>query len=244
MKTKKSVYKRSLRQLQIELVSLQRHIISHDLRVLVLFEGRDASGKDGVIKAISEHLSPRETRVVALGKPNERENHSWYFQRYVAHLPADGEMVLFNRSWYNRAGVEKVMGFCTDEEYETFMRTVDDFEHLLIKSGITLLKYYLDIDRAEQSRRLAARRKDPLTQWKISPIDRTALKHFKAYSKARDAMFERTHSDAAPWTIVDANDKETARLNVIRDILRRVPCSRKSKHLQKPDPQILYRYKP
>jgi polyphosphate kinase len=242
MKAKKSAYKHALRQLQIELVELQRHIINHGLRVLILFEGRDASGKDGLIKVISEHLSPRETRVVALGKPTEREQLSWYFQRYVAHLPVDGEMVLFNRSWYNRAGVEKVMGFCTDAEYETFMRTVDDFERLLINSGVILLKYYLDISRAEQTRRLAARRKDPLTQWKISPIDRSALKHWKDYSAARDAMFMRTHSDLTPWTIVKTDDKEVARLNVIRDILRRVHHPEKKQRARKPDGSVVYQF--
>jgi polyphosphate kinase 2 len=242
MKTKKNGYKQSLRKLQIELVALQRHIIRHDLRVLILFEGRDASGKDGLIKAISEHLSPRETRVVALGKPTERENRSWYFERHVAHLPADGEMVLFNRSWYNRAGVEKVMGFCTAEEYETFMHTVNDFEHLLIRSGTILLKYYLDISRTEQKQRLADRRRSPLTQWKISPIDRTALKHWKDYSEARDEMFARTHTEIAPWIVVKTDDKEVARLNVIRDILRRVKHTDTKKRLEKPDRNIVYPY--
>ena len=154
----KDDYKDELKFLQIELVKLQRHIIKHDLKIVILFEGRDAAGKDGTIKRITEHLSPRETRVVALGKPSDRDTHSWYFQRYVAHLPAAGEMVLFNRSWYNRAGVEKVMGFCTDEEYENFMRGVLPFEHLLVASGVQLQKYYLDITRDEQAERLEDRR--------------------------------------------------------------------------------------
>lgn len=242
MKRKKTEYKKALRALQIELVTMQRHIIRNNSRVLVLFEGRDASGKDGLIKVISEHLSPRETRVVALGKPTERETHSWYFQRYVAQLPADGEMVLFNRSWYNRAGVEKVMGFCTPAEYENFMLTVNDFEHLLIKSGITLLKYYLDISREEQRKRLAERREDPLTQWKISPIDRSALKHWKDYSAARDEMFTRTHTGIAPWIIVKTDDKQTARLNVIRDILQRVDHVNQNKSGGELDRRVVYPY--
>jgi polyphosphate kinase 2 len=244
VKSKKADYKHNLRKLQVDLVRLQSHIIKCDLRVLILFEGRDASGKDGMIKAITEHLSPRETRVVALGKPTERENHSWYFERHVAHLPADGEMALFNRSWYNRAGVEKVMGFCSATEYENFMLTVNDFEHLLIKSGIIVLKYYLDISRNEQRKRLAERRKDPLTQWKISPIDRTALKHWKDYSKARDEMFVRTHTAVAPWIIVKTDDKETGRLNVIRDILRRVDFPDRKGQLEKPDRSVVCLYEP
>ena len=242
MKTKKADYKEQLKALQIELVKLQRHIISHNSRVLILLEGRDASGKDGLIKRITQHLSPRDTRVVALGKPTDLENRAWYFERYVAHLPVDGEMVLFNRSWYNRAGVEKVMGFCTADECETFMNTVNDFEHLLIKSGVVLLKYYLDISRTEQSKRLAERRKDPLTQWKISPIDKTAIKHWKDYSLARDEMFMRTHTEVSPWSIVKTDNKETARLNVIRDILRRVENPHFNKKLEAPDPAILYLY--
>src|SRR3970040_2708425 len=171
MKPSKSEYKKELRHLQIELVKLQRHLISHNHRILIIFEGRDASGKDGVIKRITQHLSPRETRVVALGKPTERENKAWYFQRYVSHLPVEAEMVLFNRSWYNRAGVERVMGYSTEEEYAAFMNTVNDFEDLLIRSGLNLMKYYLDISREEEKQRLTDRRKDPLKQWKISPVD-------------------------------------------------------------------------
>ena len=242
MKISKAGYKKELQKLQVELVKLQRHIISNNARILILFEGRDASGKDGLIKRITEHLSPRETRVVALGKPTELENHSWYFERYVSHLPADGEMVLFNRSWYNRAGVEKVMGFCTEDEYETFMQTVNDFEHLLIKSGVVLVKYYLDISRSEQSKRLAERRKDPLTQWKISPIDATAIKHWKDYSVARDEMFTRTHSADSPWIVVKTDNKEEARLNVIRDMLHRIESPEKKKHLEHPDRNIVYLY--
>src|SRR3546814_328834 len=167
-------------------------------------EGRDGAGKDGTIKRITEHMSPRETRVVALGKPSDREQTEWYFQRHVTHLPAGGEFVLFNRSWYNRAGVERVMGFCTEAEYESFMTNVPLFEDLLVRSGIRLLKYYLDIDRDEQKKRLALRERDPLKQWKISPIAKVALKHWKAYSRARDAMLSRSHSAA---------DRKSTRLN-------------------------------
>lgn len=239
----KQKYKKQLRQLQIELVKLQRHIIGHDHRILIIFEGRDASGKDGVIKRITQHLSPRETRVVALGKPTERENRAWYFQRHVSHLPVENEMVLFNRSWYNRAGVEKVMGYCTDAEYELFMKSVNDFENLLIRSGLNLLKYYLDISYDEQKKRLAARRKDPLKQWKISPVDEEALKHWDDYSQARNAMFERTSTKTSPWVVVKADHKKLAHLNVIRDILSRIECPGKDEHLCHPDQNIIFKYK-
>jgi len=170
-------YKDTLRTLQIELVKIQKHVIKHGHKVLVIFEGRDASGKDGAIRRITQHLSPREIRVVALGKPSDKDRVSWYFQRYAPHLPAAQELVLFNRSWYNRAGVERVMGFCTDAEYESFLTDVIPFEHMLIGAGIQIMKYYLDISKKEQKRRLHDRRHDPLKQWKTSPIDEVALKH-------------------------------------------------------------------
>lgn len=229
-------YKSQLRSLQIELVKLQNHLIAHDKRVLVLFEGRDASGKDGIIKRITEHLSPRETRVVALGKPSDRDRASWYYQRYVPHLPAGGEMVLFNRSWYNRAGVERVMGFCTDDELEAFFETVNEFEALLVRDGITLIKYYLDISKDSQTKRLQDRRDDPLKQWKISPIDAKALELWDAYSEARDDMLVRSHSTHAPWHIVDADKKRPARLSVIADILRRFDIKRDDAVIDKCDP--------
>ncbi len=235
-------YKKSLRTLQVELVKLQRHFIGCDDRILVLLEGRDASGKDGTIKRIVQHLSPRETRVVALGTPSDRERTGWYFQRFVPYLPLAREFVLFNRSWYNRAGVERVMGFCTDDEYEEFMQTVQGFEHMLIKSGITLLKYYLDISRAEQKKRLKARRTDPLKQWKISPIDEKALKRWKAYSAARNAMLERTHNPVSPWTIVRADDKRAARLNLIRDLLSRVHYEGKNAGALVAEPTNVFAY--
>ncbi|APZ42430.1 polyphosphate kinase 2 [Acidihalobacter ferrooxydans] len=238
----KKDYKHELLALQIELVKLQKHIIAHGDRILVLFEGRDSGGKDGTIKRIVQHLSPRETRVVALGKPSERDRTSWYFQRYVPHLPAAEEMVLFNRSWYNRAGVERVMGFCTDAEYEEFMETVPAFEQMLIRSGIHLIKYYLDISKDEQKKRLAARRKDPLKQWKMSPIDAVAQKHWRDYSEARDAMFARTHSALAPWTIARADDKKLTRLSIIKDLLNRLDYADKDHELIRPNPDVVFPY--
>jgi polyphosphate kinase len=237
----KMSYADQLRDLQIELVRLQRHLIKRGEKLLILLEGRDAAGKDGTIKVILEHLSPRESRVVALGKPSDREVTQWYFQRYVPHLPAGGDFVLFNRSWYNRAGVERVMGFCSDEEYRNFLRDVPVFEEMLVHSGIHLFKYYLDIDRAEQKSRLDARRKDPLKQWKVSPIDEAALKHWKDYSKARDTMLAKTSSSASPWTVVSANDKKIARLNLVRDLLSRVDYKDKGKAVKPvPDRAIVF----
>lgn len=236
-----SEYKKQLRELQIRLVDFERRIIKNGEKVLVIFEGRDGSGKDGTIKRITEHLSPREIRIVALGKPTEREATQWYFERYVPHLPAAQEMVFFNRSWYNRAGVERVMGFCTHEEYEVFMETVPTFEQMLMRSGIKLIKYYLDITKDEQKERLEARREDPLKQWKISPIDDEAIKHWDDYSKARNDMFERTSAPNNPWVVVKANDKNEARLNVIRDILTRIDPKHEGEH---PDPRIIFEAQP
>jgi polyphosphate kinase 2 len=233
-------YRDALKRLQIELVKLQRHIIKFDHRLLVIIEGRDAAGKDGVIKRITEHLSPRETRVVALSKPSDHDTRSWYFQRYVPHLPSSQEMVLMNRSWYNRAGVERVMGFCTNDDYEEFMAMVLPFEHMLAKSGIQVLKYYLDITKDEQQRRLKDRRRDPLKQWKISPIDSVALEHWDDYSAARDAMLERTHNEVTPWYVVKADDKKRARLNLIRHLLSRVDCPDKDEHAAKPDGDVVF----
>ena len=233
------VYKHELYELQVELVKLQKDIIANNRRVLVLFEGRDAAGKDGTIKRIVQHLSPRETRVVALGKPSDRETTEWYFQRYTEHLPAAAEMVLFNRSWYNRAGVERVMGFCTDTDYERFMEQVPYYENLLIGSGIHFIKYYLDISKKEQKARMKERRENPLKQWKISPIDEVAVKHWDDYSKARDAMLTGTHSEWAPWTVVDANKKRLLRINVIRDLLSRIDYEGKNGKRIEPDPDIV-----
>jgi len=218
----KDDYKDQLYGLQIGLVALQRQLIEEDRRLLVIFEGRDSAGKDGAIKRIVEHQSPRETRVVALGKPSERDRSSWYFQRWIPHLPAAGEFVLFNRSWYNRAGVEQVMGFCSQIEYTRFISDVGRFESLLSDDGIVVLKYYLDISRTEQAARLEDRRTNPLKQWKVSPVDAVALDKFDAYTDARDAMLAAT-GDPVPWRVVRADDKRRARLEIIRDILASVP---------------------
>ena len=238
----KKSYKGSLHKLQIELVKLQRHFIECNHKILIILEGRDASGKDGTIKRIVQHLSPRETRVVALGKPSDRDLTSWYFQRYVPYLPAAQELVLFNRSWYNRAGVERVMGFCTEAEHEEFMGSVSDFENMLIRSGIKLLKYYLDISKAEQKKRLKDRKEDPLKQWKSSPIDDQALKYWKEDSVARNEMLARTHNPVAPGTLVRANNKHLARLNIIKDVLTRLHDTDKDKRLIRPDPKIILAY--
>jgi len=238
----KKIYKDTLLKLQIELVKLQRHFIKCNDKILIILEGRDASGKDGTIKRIVQHLSPRETRVVALGKPSDRDRSSWYFQCYVAHLPAAQELVLFNRSWYNRAGVERVMGFCTEAEHEEFMGSVSNFENMLVRSGVRLFKYYLDISKAEQTRRLKDRKTDPLKQWKVSPIDDQAIKHWKAYSLARNEMLARSHNPTAPWTLVRANDKYLARLNIIKDLLGRLHYADKDERLIQPDSQIVFPY--
>lgn len=235
-------YKAELKTLQIELTRLQRHIIQNNHKILVIFEGRDASGKDGVIKRITRHMSPREVRVVALGKPTLSETQSWYYQRYVDKLPSTAEMVLFNRSWYNRAGVEKVMGYCTEEEHKTFFETVNDFESLLIRSGIDVLKYYLDISKDEQIERLAERKTSPLTQWKTSPVDAIAVEKWDEYSRARNEMLRLTHTNIAPWAVVKANNKKAARLNIIRDLLNRVNCPRTDEHCSLPDAEIVSLY--
>lgn len=238
----RKAYKDSLHKLQVELVKLQRHFISCNDKILINFEGRDAAGKDGAIKCIVQHLSPRETRVVALGKPSDRDRTSWYFQRYVSYLPAAQELVLFNRSWYNRAGVERVMGFCSEDEHEDFMGSVLEFEHMLVRSGIRLLKYYLDISKPGQKRRLEERKRDPLTQWKVSTLDNVALKKWKQYSLARDEMLARTHNAIAPWTIVRADDKQLARLNIIKDMLSRLHYTGKDERLLHLDARIVFTY--
>ena len=238
----KKAYKNNLHKLQIELVKLQRHFIQCDDKILIIFEGRDAAGKDGTIKRIVQHLSPRETRVVALGKPSDRDRGSWYFQRYVAHLPAAQELVLFNRSWYNRAGVERVMGFCSDAEYDEFMGSVLAFEHMLVRSGIKLFKYYLDISKGEQKRRVHDRKVDPLTRWKSSSLDDQAIKKWAQYSRARNEMLAHSHNPVTPWTIVRADDKQLARLNVIKDLLSRLCYAEKNEPLLLPDAQIVMNF--
>jgi len=240
----KKTYEAELYNLQVELVKLQKHIIKHNEKIVVLFEGRDAAGKDGTIKRIVEHLSPREVRVIALGKPSDRDINSWYFQRYVHYLPSAQEMTLFNRSWYNRAGVERVMGFCTKAETEMFLEDAPVFENLLIHSGMKLFKYYLDISKDEQKKRLKARSQDPLTQWKSSPIDGAALKEWDDYSEARNMMLARTHTKTAPWHIVWAGDKQRARLNVIRDMLCQIEYKDKQAPIEPPDLEIVFAYTP
>lgn len=235
---KRKAYKDALLKAQINLVDLQRHVIAKDKRLLVIFEGRDASGKDGTIKRIMAHQSPRETRVVALGKPTERDRSSWYFQRYVEHLPANSEIALFNRSWYNRAGVEKVMGFCTDRQYEAFLADVGSFEQILVDDGLILLKYYLDVSKPEQAARLEDRRQNPLKTWKISPIDAVALEKWDAYSAARDRMLAST-GDQQTWRVVRADKKRVLRLAVIWDILRSIECGGYTHEVPPRDPDIL-----
>jgi polyphosphate kinase 2 len=216
-------YERELRGLQVELVKLQEWIRHQKLRVVVLFEGRDAAGKGGSIKRITESLNPRICRVVALGTPTERETTQWYFQRYVAHLPAAGEMVLFDRSWYNRAGVEHVMGFCTEHQYQEFMQSCPEFERMLIRSGIILLKYWFSVSDAEQERRFQDRMNKPTKRWKLSPMDLESRKHWADYSRAKDEMLAVTDTKHAPWFVVNAEDKKCARLNVIRHLLSMIP---------------------
>ncbi len=218
-KLKRKVYETELARLHVELVKLQDWIRSEGLKVVVLFEGRDAAGKGGVIKRIMEPLNPRIVRVVALGTPTEREKTQWYFQRYVSHLPAAGEMVLFDRSWYNRAGVERVMGFCTDDEYWEFLHTVPEFERMLIRSGIVLVKYWFSVSDEEQERRFQARLESRRKRWKLSPMDLESRAHWVDYSKAKDVMFQYTDTADSPWWVVDADDKKRARLNCISHLL-------------------------
>ena len=222
-KLPKKFYEQELRKLQIELVKLQEWIKHEGLRVVVIFEGRDAAGKGGVIKRITERLNPRVVRVVALGVPTEKEKTQWYFQRYVAHLPAAGEMVLFDRSWYNRAGVERVMGFCTDDEYWEFLRSAPNFERMLVRSGIILIKYWFSVSKEEQERRFQARAKDPTKRWKLSPMDIKARALWEEYSKAKDEMFAYTDIKQSPWWVVNSDDKRRARLNTIHHLLSMIP---------------------
>ncbi|MBN1453578.1 MAG: polyphosphate kinase 2 [Anaerolineales bacterium] len=219
---KKKFYEKELRRLQIELVKLQEWVKHEGLKVIVIFEGRDAAGKGGVIKRITESLNPRIVRVVALPAPTERERTQWYFQRYVANLPAAGEIVLFDRSWYNRAGVERVMGFCTDEEYREFLRSCPEFERMLVRSGIILIKYWFSVSDEEQERRFQARIDDRTKRWKLSPMDLGSRTHWIEYSRAKDEMFKFTDIKQAPWWVVDSDDKRRARLNCISHLLNMI----------------------
>ena len=222
-KLNRATFDKELRKLQRELVMMQEYIKAEGLKVVVIFEGRDAAGKGGVIKRIAERTNPRVWRVAALAAPTERERTQWYFQRYVAHLPAAGEMVLFDRSWYNRAGVERVMGFCTEEEYQEFMRSCPEFERMLVRSGIILIKYWFSVSDAEQEKRFQARVTDPMRRWKLSPMDLKSREKWVEYSRAKDEMFPHTDIKQAPWYVVDADDKRRARLNCIAHLLSMIP---------------------
>jgi polyphosphate kinase 2 len=216
-------YERELIRLQVELTKQQEFIRAKGLRVVLIFEGRDAAGKGGAIQRITEPLNPRHARVVALPAPTDRERGQWYFQRYVPHLPARGEMVLFDRSWYNRAGVERVMGFCTDEEYWEFLRSCPEFERMLVRSGIQLIKYWFSVSDTEQERRFQQRLTDPTKRWKLSPMDLEARNRWEDFSRAKDAMLAATDIPEAPWWVVEAEVKKRARLNVINHLLAQVP---------------------
>ena len=219
----KALYEGELERLQVELVALQRWIVSSGSRVLVIFEGRDAAGKGGAIKRIVQYLNPRSARVVALAQPSEREKGQWYFQRYLEHLPAAGELVLMDRSWYNRAGVERVMGYCTDEEYERFLQQAPAVELMLVDDGITVIKYWFSVSDKEQQRRFKSRLNDPMRRWKLSPNDLLSITRWEDYSRAKDAMFEATDSEHAPWWTIESDDKKAARLNTISHLLSQVP---------------------
>ncbi|MEX1165397.1 MAG: polyphosphate kinase 2 [Hydrogenophaga sp.] len=222
-KESRRLYFRELFRLQAELVKLQDWVVATGHKVVIIFEGRDAAGKGGVIKRITQRLNPRVCRVVALPAPSDRERTQWYFQRYVTHLPAGGEIVLFDRSWYNRAGVEKVMGFCSDEQYQEFFRTVPEFERMLVSSGIQLIKYWFSISDQEQELRFLGRIHDPLKQWKLSPMDLESRRRWELYTAAKEVMLSRTHTPEAPWWVVPANDKKAARLNCISHLLKQMP---------------------
>ncbi|RYD98357.1 MAG: polyphosphate kinase 2 [Sphingobacteriales bacterium] len=236
----KKKQKEQMEALYVELVKLQKEVIASGLKLLLVLEGRDAAGKDGTVKRIIRHLSPRETRVVALAKPSDREQHQWYFQRFTAHLPASGEFVIFNRSWYNRAGVEKVMGFCSEAEYHAFFHDVASYEKMLTDSGVILLKYYLDISKGEQAARLADRRQDPLKQWKISPIDEKAQQLWDDYSHARNKMLRDSDFSYAPWFVVNAEDKNNMHIGLISHLLRQVDFRDKNEDVLEHQSKIVY----
>ncbi len=232
-------YEKLKRSLQIELLKLQSWVKQDGQKLVLLFEGRDAAGKGGTIKRFTEHLNPRGARVVALEKPTEREQTQWYFQRYVTHLPAAGEIVMFDRSWYNRAGVERVMGFCTPAEYMEFMREAPEFERMLVRSGIHLVKFWFSVSRGEQRRRFARRETDPVRQWKLSPMDMASLDKWDAYTEAKEAMFFYTDTADAPWTVIKSNDKKRARLAALRFVLHALPYEGKDEAVVGvPDPLI------
>ena len=237
---KKKKYEKLLRNLQIELLKMQNWVRDKNERFVVLFEGRDAAGKGGTIKRFTEHLNPRGARVAALPKPTEDERGQWYVQRYISHLPTQGQIVFFDRSWYNRAGVEPVMGFCTPAEDSLFLRSVPEFERALIEDGIRLFKFWFAVGREEQKHRFESRRKDPLKQWKLSPMDVESMKRFEMYSLARDRMFFMTHTPSAPWHVIRSDDKRRARINAIRVLLGEVPYKgRNEEVVAAPDPKLV-----
>lgn len=239
-KIRRTVYEKHKKDLQVELLKVQKWVKDSGQKVVILFEGRDAAGKGGTIKRFMEHLNPRSARVVALEKPTEAEQTQWYFQRYIKHLPSAGEMVFFDRSWYNRAGVERVMGFCQPSHYLEFMRQCPDFERMLTRSGIHLFKFWYSVTQEEQRRRFESRKGDPLKQWKLSPIDQASLSKWDDYTEAKEAMFFYTDTADAPWTIVKSNDKKRARLNTMQHFLSSLPYSGKSDKIVKgPDPLIV-----
>ncbi len=235
-------YEQELQRLQVELVKMQRWVQEQGKRVAILFEGRDAAGKGGAIRRFIEHLNPRAMRVVALPKPTEMEQGQWYFQRYVNQLPNKGEIVFFDRSWYNRAVVEPVNKFCTKEQYQRFLRQVPEFEHMLYEDGIMLIKFWFSISKEEQKRRFAARRQNPLKQWKISPVDQRAQKLWDKYTRYKEEMFSKTHTSFSPWIIVKANDKKTARLESIKYVLKTVGYREGAAFEFFPDPEVVYRF--
>lgn len=237
-------YQDELEQLQIELIKMQTWVVENGLRVAIVFEGRDAAGKGGTIRRFVEHLNPRSNRIVALPKPTEDERRQWYFRRYINHLPNAGEITFFDRSWYNRAVVEPVNGFCTEEQYERFMNQVNDVERMLRESGITLFKFWLDTSKEEQAARFDERRKSPLKQWKLSPIDAKAQELWDVYTQYRNAMFKRTHTEKSPWIVVQADHKKSARLESIRYVLQQLEYTNKDKCMVNlsPDPKIIQKY--
>lgn len=241
---KEDFYLKELTKLQIELLKLQNWVKATNQKIIIIMEGRDAAGKGGTIKALTSHMNPRGCRIVALNKPTEKEKTEWYFKRYISTLPSGGEIVFYDRSWYNRAGVEKVMGFCTQEQYKEFITQVSNLEQMLISSGTMIFKYFLDVGREEQKRRILRRKTDPLRMWKLSPIDSKSLDLWEQYTEAFEKMFARTHTHICPWTIVNTNDKKRARLNVARDILSKIDYEGKDQTAVclLPDPSIVWSY--
>jgi polyphosphate kinase 2 len=241
---KRLLYEEELRQLQVELVKLQRWVQSTGARIAILVEGRDAAGKGGTIRRFTEHLNPRAMRVVALPKPTDEERGQWYFQRYIRQLPNKGEIVFFDRSWYNRAVVEPVMGFCTKKEHQRFLQQVPEFEHMLYEDGVTIIKFWFSISKEEQAKRFEARRQNPLKQWKISPVDEKAQELWDAYTHSKEEMFSKTHTTYSPWIIVKANDKQAARLESLRYLLNLLPYKGKEEAQIRliPDPNVITRF--